>query len=478
MTTLPHCAPPTPSRDPAGRPLGAVRCAARLGERLGLDVEGDDIRELEQLGALAHVDEFRKRGRVYPLYDLAAIDALDADQVTPVVTARTRWHAASMTTEAAAGEIGCGHSEFAAAVRARGIEPGRCGRWARADVEGLAADEDFLEQLRADRLVTADVAATQILDCARRHFDIAAEHGWLRPVRYHDKEVGRYRTVAVPLYRTGDVEALLTRPGIDWEQVRACPKGRPSPLLAIAGGRKVSRAQLIRAFLQGFGADHGIEMWGWFVAGPDVWEIDWERLDNGPTKTDVAGAIDANPMLRRHRRAIRLHSAAGAAIRFARAQLEPGATVILDTETTDLYGAICEIAVIDASTGATLLDTLVNPHTPIQPTAAAIHGLTDAEVTAPGVPDWPAVYRRLLRVTRGRRILAYNADYDHTVISQDCARCGITRTRLTDWSRWDDVMMPRSYHARARRWLPNGGGHRALADVQTTREHLLRMTAP
>ncbi|MGV9679123.1 3'-5' exonuclease [Nocardia sp. NPDC003482] len=465
------------AEDPAPRPLGAVRCAARLAERLGVDVDADDIRELDSSGALTAVDQFRTGGRVYPLYDLAAIDALDPDEVVAVVAARTAWLAASLPLDTVAHRFDCGRGEFVRAARGRGVESGRFGRWPRREVEALAADEEFRERLRADRLVTADAAA-QLLDCARRHFDIAAEHGWITPARVHHKEVGRYRTVAVPLYRTGDVEALLDRPGIDWEQVRACPKGRPSPLLELVGGRKASRAQLIRAFLEGFGADHGIEMWAWWVPGPDVWEIDWERRDDGPTKTDVAAAIDAQPALRAHRDAIQLGAVAGAAIRFARSRLEPGAAVILDTETTDLYGAICEIAVIDAATGRVLLDTLVNPQAPITAGAAAIHGLTDTEVTAAGVPTWPQVYRRLLRVTRGRRILAYNADYDHTVIAQDCARHGITRTRLTDRALWDDVMVPRSDHTHTHRWLPNGGGHRALADTLTTRQHLLRMTAP
>ncbi|WP_156052478.1 3'-5' exonuclease [Nocardia carnea] len=175
---------------------------------------------------------------------------------------------------------------------------------------------------------------------------------------------------------------------------------------------------------------------------------------------------------------MQLSSAAGAAIRFARAMLEPRTAVILDTETTDLYGAICEIAVIDAATGKVLLDTLVNPGIPIEPDAAAVHGLTDAEVTADGVPDWPAVYRKLLRVTKNRTILAYHADYDRTVITAECARHGMTRSRLTDPAHWADVMIPRSDHAHSHCRLPNGGGHRALGDVRRTREHLLRMTAP
>jgi hypothetical protein len=121
-------------------------------------------------------------------------------------------------------------------------------------------------------------------------------------------------------------------------------------------------------------------------------------------------SLDARPELAPHRRAITIGAAAGQAINFARATLEPGVAVILDPETTSLHdGAVCEIAVIDASTGKTLLNTLVNPGVPIEPAAFVVHGITDAEVTASGIPDWPTVYKRLLRVTAGKIILAYNA---------------------------------------------------------------------
>jgi DNA polymerase III epsilon subunit-like protein len=79
---------------------------------------------------------------------------------------------------------------------------------------------------------------------------------------------------------------------------------------------------------------------------------------------------------------------------------------------------------------------------------------------------------------KGRIVLAYNADFDRSVIVADCARHGIRRTRLADPAHWADVMVPRSDHAHSRRWLPNECGHRALSDVQQTRQHLLRMTAP
>lgn len=41
--------------------------------------------------------------------------------------------------------------------------------------------------------------------------------------------------------------------------------------------------------------------------------------------------------------------------------LAPGVGVILDTETTDLDGRIIEISIIDAATGAVLMDQLINP---------------------------------------------------------------------------------------------------------------------
>lgn len=459
-------------------PLGAARCAQRLAERTGLAVEGDDIHELARIGHLQVADRWTKRGVTHDLFALDDIDALDDEVVAATVTTRTDWLAISTRFIDAVEQLGWRRDDLDRVLRDRGVERGRFGRIPNSVIEEFAADSELAEQLRLDRLVTADHAATEILDVPRRHFDIAVEAKWLTAQSHHEKEVGRYRTVSVPLYRTGDVEALLDLPDVDWTAVRECGKGQRSPLLDIVGGRKASRAKVIRSFLRWFGAEHGIEMWGWFVQGPDVWEIDWERIEGGPTKADVAAAIAANPALTEHRSEIQLHSSAGAAIRFARDMLAPGAAVILDTETTDLYGRICEIAIIDACTGKTLLNTLVNPGVPITEEAQAIHGLDDATVTADGVPDWKSVYPRVLRATKGRIILAYNAPYDQAVIAAECAAANIARSRLTDPTIWADVMIPRAEHARSPRWLPNGGGHRALGDTQETRRHLQRMTAP
>ena len=69
-------------------------------------------------------------------------------------------------------------------------------------------------------------------------------------------------------------------------------------------------------------------------------------------------------------------------------------------------GYVVEIAVVDAATGATLLDTLVNPGCPISAGARAVHGLSDADVA--GAPRWERVLPQLLAVTRNRTVLAYN----------------------------------------------------------------------
>ncbi|MEV7122244.1 hypothetical protein [Kitasatospora griseola] len=41
-----------------------------------------------------------------------------------------------------------------------------------------------------------------------------------------------------------------------------------------------------------------------------------------------------------------------------------GSGLVIDTETTDLFGRVCEITVVDAATGRVRLNTLVNPQTP------------------------------------------------------------------------------------------------------------------
>lgn len=204
-------------------------------------------------------DVFEKEGRCYDLYAPADIDALTPEQVRPVIEERVAWLDRSLSLDKAVESLGWHYRELNQVTSDRGIEI-RLRRIARADVDVLAGDEE----LRADRLVTADNAAV-ILDADRRHFDICVEAGWITPKTHHEKEISRYSAVSVPLYRTGDVEALLDLPDVNWQEVRETPKGKRSPLLDLVGGRAPTRAQVIRAFLRDFGAEHSIEMWAWWV---------------------------------------------------------------------------------------------------------------------------------------------------------------------------------------------------------------------
>jgi DNA polymerase III epsilon subunit-like protein len=157
--------------------------------------------------------------------------------------------------------------------------------------------------------------------------------------------------------------------------------------------------------------------------------------------------------------------------------LEPGAAVILDTETTDLYGVVIELAVVDAATGETLLDTLVDPAgEPIAPGAYAVHGISAEQLA--GAPSWAEVLPKLLQVTKNRQVLAYNADFDQSCIATTCSTHGLDLDHLAEIGRWGCVMNRRSDWARTGRWLPLGGGHRALGDALAARDVLLGMTAP
>ena len=239
----------------AEHPVGARRCAERLGARLEMAVATSDVEALAEAGHLQVVETFKGSALFAP----AVVDALDADMVATVVAARHEWTAASVSLDEACEHLGWRRDELHQALTDRSISTGRFDRLRREDVDVLAADAELCAQIRGDRLLTADQVAER-MDVDRRHVDIAVGDRWITPKRHYDKQVGRYKTVSVPLYRTGDVDDLLERPDVSWCEVRETPKGERSPLLRLVGGRQPSRAQVIRAFLRNFGAEHGIEM--------------------------------------------------------------------------------------------------------------------------------------------------------------------------------------------------------------------------
>ncbi|MFY1573298.1 exonuclease domain-containing protein [Verrucosispora sp. WMMD703] len=451
-------------------PIGGRRAAERLTARTGLSVEKEDVEALADAGALRVVGWYKE----WPLWDCRALDAVDVDQLGAVVAERQAWIAASVSKWDAPAYLGWRRDEFERVAKERALSLGRQDRYAKADLDALAGDEDLVEQVRVDQLLMSHQAAT-FLEIRPTDFKYLLAADLIAPRRHTSVEVSRYRDVSVPLYRVGDLEALREHPGIDWEAVHAVKAGEPSPLRELAR-RPVDRAAVVRRWVAELGDRHGIEVWAWFHPGAGRWEVDWERVDGAPTEKEVREAIAAHSYLREHRRDIAVATEAGAAIRWARAMREPGAAVILDTETTDLAGYLVEVAVIDACTGDTLLDTLVAPGCEVEPEARWVHGITDAELA--DAPTLAEVLPRLLEVTAGRTVLAYNAEFDHATIARHADRDGLDPAHLDDLGTWSCLMGRRSDWQLVRRWLPLGGGHRALGDCQTAYELLCAMTAP
>lgn len=460
-------AAPEVSTDP---PIGARRSADRLAERTELSVAAADVEMLVERGLLTSCGTYKR----WALYDPSDLDAVDVDVLAAIVAERLAWIEASVSTWDAPSYLGWRRDELARVAADRGLSLGPLDRYATADLDALAGDEQLAEQLRLDRLLTAAQAAEhlEIRDTDFKYL-VAAELAV--PHRYTTVEVTRYRDVSVPLYRVGDLDELRDHPGIDWEAVRAVKPGKPSPLRELAR-RPVDRAVVIRRWVAELGDRHHTEVWAWWNNAAGQWEIDYERVDGAPTVKQVRAELAAHTYLARYRNDIAVATDAGAAIRWARAMREPGAAVILDTETTDLDGYVVEIAVVDAATGDTLLDTLVNPGCPIQPGARWVHGISDNDVS--DAPRWAEVLPDLLRVTEGRTVLAYNASFDSGVVCRHSHRDGLDPGHLAADDRWACLMGRRSDWQMRRRWLPLGGGHRALGDCRTAYELLCAMTAP
>jgi DNA polymerase III epsilon subunit-like protein/rubredoxin len=150
---------------------------------------------------------------------------------------------------------------------------------------------------------------------------------------------------------------------------------------------------------------------------------------------------------------------------------------LLDTETTSLYGYLVEIAILDP-TGRILFNRVINPQTPIDPEARAIHQIKDAELaTAPTLPE---VWSEILQTLAGRTlILTYNAEFDSRILERDAARYQLPLPSLI----WECLMLRYAQYVgewsdywHSYRWQPlPDGNHRALGDAQAALTLLRRM---
>lgn len=158
--------------------------------------------------------------------------------------------------------------------------------------------------------------------------------------------------------------------------------------------------------------------------------------------------------------------------RWARRVLADPHTVVIDTETTDLGGWVCEVAAVTPA-GDVLVDSLVDPRAPITAEASAVHGIHAVDVR--GAPTWPTIHTALTGRSASRWV-AYNAPYDYGVIVRESARHGLPAGAMADEGRWECVMRRRAQAERAP-WQRLDGGHRALDDVYATLDVLHELAA-
>lgn len=164
---------------------------------------------------------------------------------------------------------------------------------------------------------------------------------------------------------------------------------------------------------------------------------------------------------------------ARAVIRWAREMTRPGTAVILDTETTGLeHPEVIEVAVIDAATGATLLNQRVRPVGQIEPDATAVHGITSADLV--DAPSWSEVAPLLAGVCAERTVLAWNADYDEAAIRRSDTLAGLTPYALG--TGWHCVMRQEAASRIDDAWHRLAGDHTALGDCHAVRRELLRLS--
>jgi DNA polymerase-3 subunit epsilon len=112
--------------------------------------------------------------------------------------------------------------------------------------------------------------------------------------------------------------------------------------------------------------------------------------------------------------------------------------LIVDTETTgvDALGEVLEIAIIDL-TGRVLMEQHFRPESmeEIPEVARSLTGLTMADLQ--DKPAFHEVYSRIVEMTKGKTILAYNAEFDQRLLLQTCLKYDLAPLANS----WDCVML-------------------------------------
>ncbi|MEQ8675615.1 MAG: 3'-5' exonuclease [Aggregatilineales bacterium] len=109
-----------------------------------------------------------------------------------------------------------------------------------------------------------------------------------------------------------------------------------------------------------------------------------------------------------------------------------GDVVILDFETTGFKDSeIVQIGAINTQ-GETLMETLVKPLGKIPRGASQVHGIVDSMVVdAPGFRD---LYVDMSVLFAGKKIIAFNSDFEEGIIKSECKRHKLPLMRPREWA--------------------------------------------
>ncbi len=157
--------------------------------------------------------------------------------------------------------------------------------------------------------------------------------------------------------------------------------------------------------------------------------------------------------------------------------------VVLDTETTGLFGEVLELAIIDHK-GQTLYNGLIKPTCAIEEGASAVHGLTMEKLAF--APSWAQEWPRIRDILAGHEIVTYNARFDMDRILDSCKAHNIEMPQYT-WhclltAYADFWQAPKKYNtypyqaltkALSQQRLQPSNAHRALGDAQMAHQLLL-----
>lgn len=182
------------------------------------------------------------------------------------------------------------------------------------------------------------------------------------------------------------------------------------------------------------------------------------------------------------------------AIEWAKSILLKDNVAILDTETTDFNGYICDIAIMDLN-GNVLLDTLINPMAEINYHAYKVHGLSIEQLVAK--PVFSDITNNLIDIFSKYHILIYNKKFDLAIIKNEIHRMyenqhigyksmsNVFLKIKSDCLMWKyaayrnelNEKNPQSVFGLNYKLHKLNGGHRALMDVQKSLVFLKEMAS-